>query len=722
MCLIALMDGTTLLWWVDVVLKVAFGLGFVIFVHELGHFLVAKACGVKCEKFMIGFDIGGLKLSRRWGETEYGIGILPLGGYVKMLGQDDDPAHIAEQMKKSQVNEASGDAVPKIGPNGETYYIDRRSYLAKSVPQRIAIISAGVIMNVIFAFIFAVIAYGMGVPYLPCIISETVAGSPAWQAGLEPGDEIVKFGDQENPTFMQLKGSVTLGDLDNGIPCVVRRASNGELVDMTLRPNQEGGRLATIGVVSPLSLTLMEELPAIDQSPAARAKLIAPAENEVVGDAKFQGGDEIVRVGEQAIKNYRQYAAQVAPDPSKSLVFTVERPAKQMTDDVSTGAVIQIEEPRKLSFEVPSLPLRDFGLVMKIGPITSVRVDSPAAKAGIVEGDVIETVDGKPITQGGSGDEGWNPVTLPDYLRQAAVSGREVELTVERSARGESSGEPQTIRVTPVVPTELHSDIPAGAPMGADAIGIAYRIENEVQAIVTGTPAAESGIAVGETLTSATIIIPKDDEGDAPDPVTVALNADEANWPALIDAVQFAPAGTLVEFTVEGKTEAETRKVKLAPQAVEGAFVAPRGFVFKPIVRIRKAETFSEQIRYGWDETAESLTMVFRFLKKLGTQVPITALGGPVTIAKAAGYSASEGLPTLLIFLTMLSANLAVINFLPIPLLDGGHIVFLLYEWVRGRPANERFVVALHTVGFVFIVGLMLYVLALDVGLIDRGL
>jgi len=85
---------------VGIILKVAAGLGAVIFVHELGHFLVAKACGVKVEKFMIGFDIGGLQGELRRGETVYGIGILPLGGYVKMLGQDDDPAHIKEQMAK----------------------------------------------------------------------------------------------------------------------------------------------------------------------------------------------------------------------------------------------------------------------------------------------------------------------------------------------------------------------------------------------------------------------------------------------------------------------------------------------------------------------------------------------------------------------------------------------------------------------------------------------
>ena len=90
-----------------IVLKVGGGLGFVIFVHELGHFLVAKACGVKCEKFYVGFDIAGLKFFKfQWGETEYGIGVFPLGGYVKMLGQDDNPARIAEETRRVELQTA----------------------------------------------------------------------------------------------------------------------------------------------------------------------------------------------------------------------------------------------------------------------------------------------------------------------------------------------------------------------------------------------------------------------------------------------------------------------------------------------------------------------------------------------------------------------------------------------------------------------------------------
>src|SRR4029078_5184637 len=221
---------------IGIILKVAVGLGAVIFVHELGHFLVALACGVKVEKFMIGFDIGGYKVSWRRGETEYGIGILPLGGYVKMLGQGDDPAHIKEQMQKSQVDVHNADAKPIKGPDGETYYVNRRSYLAKSVPQRMAIISAGVVMTVIFAFIFAVIAYGMGVPYEPAVVSEVVPGSPAIHADIRPGDEIVKIGNQVDPTFLQIRSGVTLGDLEKGIECQIRRASDGKVVDVTLKP------------------------------------------------------------------------------------------------------------------------------------------------------------------------------------------------------------------------------------------------------------------------------------------------------------------------------------------------------------------------------------------------------------------------------------------------------------------------------------------------------
>jgi len=712
MCLLGsallLADLASLTSLVGVILVVALGLGAVIFVHELGHFLVAKACGVKCEKFMIGFDIGGYKLSRKWGETEYGIGILPLGGYVKMLGQDDDPAHIAEQLKKSEVAEASPDAVEVHGPNGEVYHVDRRSYLAKSVPQRMAIISAGVIMNVIFAFVFAAIAYGIGVKYMPSIVSETVPGSPAYRAGMESGDEIVKLGDRVNPTFLQLKGGVTLGDMENGVPVVVRRAADGEEVELLLRPEQSGGRgLATIGILNARTLTLFSAMPVAPESPAANATQVEPPLGAADGKpAGLKAGDEVVRVGDVEVKDYRAFAAELARAPHETLRVTVRRAAGEKADN-------ETKSGQELTFEVPVHQQRRLGLVMKMGPIAAVQPNSPAAQAGLKVDDVITAINGQSLAAAKNfGD--WEPDSLPDRFRQAANAGETVKLTVDRK------GEPVEITVTPRVPTEFHSVVPPRMPVGIPALGLAYRVGNEVVGVLADSPAAEAKIEPGDKITAVEIQLPKDEKGTTPEPVKVELSQAEPSWPAVIDEIQHSTDGTTFQFTIERDDEKLTKK--LTPITVDDLFLADRGFQFEPIERVRRATSFSEQIQYGWDETTEALGMVFRFLRKIGTQVPVTALGGPITIAKAAGYSAYDGIPALLIFLTMLSANLAVLNFLPIPLLDGGHMAFLAYEGVRGRPASEKFVVALHTVGFVFIVSLMLFVLALDFNLIPRNL
>jgi regulator of sigma E protease len=711
MSLLAASDWSNFAWWLQVVPMVAIGLGAVVFVHELGHFLVAKACGVKCEKFMIGFDIGGYKISRRWGETLYGIGIVPLGGYVKMLGQDDDPAHIAEQMQRSQVDANSADAVPVEGPNGEKYYVDRRSYLAKSVPQRMAIISAGVIMNIIFAFIFAVVAYGMGVKYVPSVVSETAPGSPAWQARLEPGDEIVKLGERVNPTFMQLMGGVTLGDTENGIPCEVRRAADGKVQALTLKPRQMPGQLAMIGVSSPQSLVLSDRQATFSNSPAAEARLLGAAGNETAGGEKNEllGGDKIVKVGETAVANYRELAAVLAREPEKALEITVERGAK---DDGSESGKTETEETETLRFEVPARKLRDLGLVMKMGPVSAIQADSPAAAAGIEVSDVIDSVDGKPAGEVG----GWTPDSLPDLMRQAAVQQREVELVVLRTAKGSSEPQRVTLKITPRVPTMYYTDVPLAAPQGVEALGIAYRVTNEVQSVVAGGPAAAANVKSGDRILKAKVPLPKAKDGRMPKPLKLDLEKDSASWTALVESVQFLAPETGIELTVEGPASgAESREVTITPTNVDNAYYPPRGFVFQPVRKVRTAATFSDQLSYGLDETVDALTMVVRFLRKLGTQVPATMLGGPGMIAAAAGGAASEGLSSLLIFLTMLSANLAVINFLPIPLLDGGHMMFLAYEGLRGRPANERVVVALHTAGFVFIISLMLFVIGLDI-------
>ncbi|MGB6045508.1 MAG: site-2 protease family protein, partial [Pirellulales bacterium] len=129
-----------------------------------------------------------------------------------------------------------------------------------------------------------------------------------------------------------------------------------------------------------------------------------------------------------------------------------------------------------------------------------------------------------------------------------------------------------------------------------------------------------------------------------------------------------------------------------------------------------RAESFSEALSWGAWETRYWMMAVFRFLDRLiSGDVSWKMLGGPGTIAYAAGASAKEGPASLLIFLTLLSANLAVVNFLPIPVLDGGHMVFLLMEAVFRRPVSEKIVIPLTYAGLALILCLMAVVIGLDV-------
>lgn len=695
MCLIA---ATSPVDWLIVILQVSLGLGAVIFVHELGHFAVAKMCGVKCDKFFIGFDIGGYKISRKWGETEYGIGILPLGGYVKMLGQDDNPANIAEQVRESEASGEEAIQTKEItGPDGEKYTVDARSYLAKTVPQRMAIISAGVIMNVIFAFIFAVVAFGVGVPYIPCIVSQTAPGSPAWQAGIRSGDEVVRLGETENPSFLELQQSVTLGDLENGISFTVRRADTSEEEQILLRPNQDHG-LARVGILSSSSLRLSREMPVLAGSPADNAS------------AKFQAGDEVIKLQGQAITNQQEFSAALVKHSAESLDITVRRGGKPPKDD-RFGPLTGGEE---VTITVPPKPMQRLGLVMEMGRIVAVQKGTAAAEKEIQAGDFIDKIISADDTD--ESTEGANPfddpVALPEQLRMLAEENQDLRLTVQHSAQN-SNGRQSSEEITlPLRKADwMETSMGANDPLSVPALGIAYRVLNRVARVESGSPAAEAKLQTGDVITQAEFILPKDSKAKAGTPIEFD-EKEHQNWPAFITGVQSLPAGTKVKLTYKrGKEELQAT---LEPAAAEGYFVPRRGFLFEPTKRIRIARSFSEQVDLGFQETKNSLGMVFRFLGKLGTQIPFTALGGPVTIAKAAGYSAFEGVGKLLIFLTMLSANLAVINFLPIPLLDGGHMVFLSWEGLRGRPASEKLVVVFHTIGFVFIISLMVFVISQD--------
>lgn len=651
-----------------IVLQVAFGLGMVIFVHELGHFAVAKWCGVKCEKFYLGFDIYGLKLCKfRWGETEYGIGILPLGGYVKMLGQDDNPANAAKEAERARVQHVPGGA-PAAEPTAEDRAagFDPRSYMAQSVPKRMAIISAGVIMNVIFAFVVSVAAYAYGVNEPPCVVGAVQPGEAAWIAGLQVGDRIVQIGDLRNPRFRDLQSSVVLGDdLDEGVPFIVDRPGVDEHLSLRIVPDRKRGA-PTIGAASAGTTTL-------------RNPPLLPVWDKRLGEA-LRPGDKIIQVDGQPVETHGELIRLLARQRGPA-TLTMER---------LVGAADGGQQTDVVQVAVPARPIREVGVSFEIGPVTALRKGGPAETAGVRVGDRLLRVDGQ-----GVGD----PLSLPDRL--AARAGEPVTLTLNRQ------GEELDVTIEQLADFVYEQPF-LDAQVSLPTLGLAYSVSPVVAAAADDLA---DRVRPGDELVGVKLSPPADAvQARRAREIEETVSGDQPVWPVLFMALQHSPAGTRVELSLrKGGT------VTIEPIESTTWFNPDRGLQFQPLLSTHQAQGVAEALSLGRRETWDSLTQVYRFLRKLATgQVSPQLLGGPVMIAAVAGDKASEGLSAFLLFLGMLSANLAVINFLPIPVLDGGHFVFLTLEGIRGKPVSERMVIAFHYAGFFFIISLMLFVLSLD--------
>ena len=180
-------------------------LGVLIFAHEFGHFLVAKYSGVGVLKFSLGF--GPRLIGKKVGETEYLISMIPLGGYVKLLGESHDEELSAED--------------------------EKRSFLKQPVSKRIAIVAAGPIFNFLLAILIFTIVYMTGVPALTTYIGGVQEGSPAFEAGIKEGDVIVAINGQEISRWEKLAEDISKSG-GNEIHISLKR--NEQLLEVSLKP------------------------------------------------------------------------------------------------------------------------------------------------------------------------------------------------------------------------------------------------------------------------------------------------------------------------------------------------------------------------------------------------------------------------------------------------------------------------------------------------------
>lgn len=184
-----------------IILNFIIVLGILIFVHELGHFVVAKCTGVKVEKFSLGF--GPKLIGFRYGETEYLLSALPLGGYVKMFGEggfvEGGESH----------HPGDDEILPELPMTEEE---KTRSFSHKTAWQRMAIVLAGPLSNIGFAWILYIVIYAAisfnGYLSLPPTVGNVQEGSPAALAGLQKGDVIVSIDGRKITEFDEIAFSI----------------------------------------------------------------------------------------------------------------------------------------------------------------------------------------------------------------------------------------------------------------------------------------------------------------------------------------------------------------------------------------------------------------------------------------------------------------------------------------------------------------------------------
>ena len=677
--------------------QVALGLGFVIFIHELGHFLAAKFFGVKCEKFYVGFDvpisIGPIKLPRtlgkfQWGETEYGIGIIPLGGYVKMLGQDDDPRNAQAENERIKLEGANSNTV------ATTPKLDPRSYPAKPVYARMIIISAGVIMNLISAVFMAAIAYTIGVPFTPTVVGQVVGGSPAWENGIQPGDYIVQVGSMSEPNkrmdFREMSALIATDGIDNAkAPIPVTIESNNDTKTLSIQGSKQfspKGRFISLGV-TPTNLAAV-----------STSEPFAKFASSQIAAVDLKSGDKFVSINGQKLPQFGPFGETLSFEVNRQFQAAFFKPVEVVVERKEG------ETTQQHTLTIPPNPMRTLGLGFKPTPIRRIAKNSLAELGGVKVGDNLIAVDDEPVV------DGW---TLPFVIARKGAEG-EVKLTFQR---GDQNVTPSTyvLSLQPFTPS-FDAIAPVGGMLTIRHLGIAYDLEPVVSFVEPDSQAAQAGIQIGDELGKLKLK-PNEEQAklistsDSSNTLTIG---DEVSIVTLLDSLQVLPVGLETELVLNRKGVVQEATINI--QESTQHFWFTRGIMLQPFSKENIATSVSDAFGLGLKETWRRLGEVVNFLRMLVTgRVSPDLLGGPLRIAQAASIQAEQGPSTLLIFLTLLSANLAVVNFLPIPALDGGHIMFLTAEAASGKPVNETWQIRLTIAGVLALLCLMAFVILNDI-------
>jgi len=431
--------------------------------------------------------------------------------------------------------------------------------------------------------------------------------------------------------------------------------------------------------------------------------------------SRFMSGDKIVGIDGIELKEYSKWndlRSALAADGNRKYAIEIERWGERQTieaapDDL-TGARIFSEQEYSRSFANKSIldrlkvivagpfmnlafPFVVMPIVFMIGiaipkyleesPVIGyVEPDSIAARAGFLPGDVITEIKGKEVSN-------WKDVNLQFGINPGSTIPIDIE-------RGSSI-------------VEINIDTPR-EPGTMDTIGISPPLEPRVGGLLPGAPAERAGLVKGDVILSI--------DGTA-----------VSHWNQMAKIIRKNEGK---EITLEVKRGSRTLKVALTPVSLQQKGKGAIG-ISPWMNEITKKYGFFNAIVEGVSAAFKlvvnmTLLLVGFVVKLITGQIALSTAGktiaGPIAIAKFSGSAAQGGLASLLQFTVFISVNLGIINLFPIPMLDGGHVVYLTIEAVRKRPLSMKTLEIVQRVGFAFLMFIMFVAVYNDIsrlGILD---
>lgn len=621
------------------------GISFLIFIHEYGHYSACRLTGTRTEAFSVGFGprlfgwesapghprrftLGRRRLGDMPRSMDFRVALIPLGGYVKMAGENP----------------------------GEERTGAPDEFASKTIPQRLLIVSAGVIMNAITAFVFYAVCYGGAADKDAPLVGQVVRGGPAWAAGIEPGSRVVDIDGAHIDSFTDLRMEAAFLSRDEVRTATVEDARGPRQVQVRARYAEDQG-VVKLGILPAETVTLGK---------GAGAFAIGPREPVEVAGLKVVGGTAALA----------------------SIVDAFESGMTEVPVTAAGGRSTVVRLTPRAAGDKPLLdkPLKKVGLVPHAAP--QVEQARGAAAEIVKPGDVLLAVlDG----EGGvdlTVAETWD--ALPRRLSQAD------RLVLQRDGHEQR--------------------VPLGA-YGADANGLA-RLVDDVAFKPPGTQAAPLAVGrltfVGPVAVRYAVVPAQGKVAPGESLVRVAGRAVGA-WGEAVAALGAAGAEGPVRITVRS-LEGQEREEVLDPAALEevGSLDVTLTRAKEPLV----AHGFFDAVGHGagrlWREVKNTFRTIGAFFS--GNIAFSKNIAGPITLVGASSKASEESFFDLLWFLAYVSVMLAVLNILPIPILDGGHVVFLIAEKLRGgRPLPDRVIGHLQLIGLLMLLTLMFFAIKNDI-------